>query len=551
MKRALSLFLAFLLLIPLAALSEEEDEEDWDDWGDDWEDYDLSGIYEVRDDTLILFESVEALGMAAELEWDSELRDYVEIDPKFEDGPVFDRWLDDLEEFHRVSFPSTLRYLGEEAFVSYDFTELTLPGTLEVIERGAFVYCGFDVLRIEATLSAAEILGGLYDCDVAAYEVPEDHPLYKSVDGVLFTKDGKTLLAYPNARKDTHYDVPAGVERIERAAIGNAYLKTISLPIGLKSVGDYAFGGCTRLQAIALPLTVTEIGEDVFYECVSLELVSLPEGLEAGRHENWAKYYEDDAIYRGDNGDTLGGAKSVGSINAPGRLFRRTPIKETESSHMQTRVWIYETPDAVNSRKTYENGKVVYMGRYEKGRVALYEPLDGAPYNTSAGSIVGWADIADVEYLPTATLFAYAEVKPRSTMPVWWNHLPGSDKWVPWETVIPTEGRTYHAALFGPYVRFGETKSWAVFACAIQDADLTRIPDGTDSVYGIVYNTDFMRDISLLDRPGGTEVKKLMGGTQVQVLVEEGEWVQVTDGRDTGWVGQGFVKIVPEKPEEE
>ena len=77
------------------------------------------------------------------------------------------------------------------SFISYHFPEFTLPEQLEAIELDAFLYCSFDVLRIETTLPAEEILAGISDAWVAAYEVPEDHPLYSAVDGVLFSKDGK------------------------------------------------------------------------------------------------------------------------------------------------------------------------------------------------------------------------------------------------------------------------------------------------------------------------------------------------------------------------
>lgn len=309
MNRLLALLLALLLLLPIGAWGEEEDDwEDWDDWDwrAEWEENGYFDFCDVRDDTLIIFEGITAMGYARDSYWDEELEMDVEIEPRFENGPSFARDMDG-GDFHRVSLPSTLRYFGMEAFCFYDFEEFTLPDQLEVLEKGAFYRCSFDMLRVETTLPATDILDCLYDCLVAAYEVPEDHPRYKSVDGVLFSKDGKTLLAYPNDRKAEHYDVPAGVERIGNGAFGSEYLKTISLPIGLKSVGDYAFSGCTRLQSIALPLTVKEIGKGIFNECVSLELVSLPEGMEAVRDENyyWAEYYPDDAIFRGDNGDTL------------------------------------------------------------------------------------------------------------------------------------------------------------------------------------------------------------------------------------------------------
>lgn len=546
MKRLLLALLA-LFMLSSAALCEEMEEEAYD-WREDWEEAGYLELCDVREDTLIVFEGVEALGEARTSYWDDELEEDVEIAPRFESGLRFEYMMG--PDFHQVSLPSTLRYLGMEAFYCYQFSSFTLPAQLEGLESDAFVYCGFDVLRIESVLPAEEILDSLYDCSVTAYDVPADHPLYKTVDGVLFTKDGKTLLSYPNARRDTHYDVPAGVERIEGGAFGNESLQTVSLPIGLKSIGDFGFSGCTRLQSIALPLTVREIGVDVFYRCVSLELVSLPEGLDADKDTDgdWAAYYEDDALYRGDNGDTLGGSRSEGRINAPGRL-RRSLEKKEKNSYMKDHVEIYDSADAPSSRRYYRNGKTVYMGGYQNGRVALYEPLGGIVSRSDGyGSVIGWADIADVRYLNPEALFAYAQVNPKSRMRVWWNHLPDYASWTPWETIIPEDG-TYEAALFGAYVRFYDTASRAVFACAIQDAELTRKGDGTDNRYGIVYNEEFMKDIPLLEAADGETVKLMPGGTQVQILEETDCWYRVSDGQDTGWVQKDQVKIIPEEQE--
>ena len=305
MKRILLLLLALVLLCP-AALGEEEAPPY--DWRADWEEMGYDQYADVQDDTLIVFEGVTALGEAKKYRWDSELGTDVKIEPKFENGPRFlDLMFDASCPPHQVSLPSTLRYLGIESFCLLDFTSFTLPEQLEVLESNAFVYCNFNVLRIESTLPAQELLNSFYDCMVVTYEVPEDHPLYQAIDGVLFSKDGKTLLAYPNGRQDEHYDVPAGVEHIWPYAFGTDYLKTISLPIGLKTIADAAFAGCGRLQSIAVPLTVTEIGKDAFWCCVSLELVSLPDGLTINKDINskYVQYYTDDFLYRGDNGDTL------------------------------------------------------------------------------------------------------------------------------------------------------------------------------------------------------------------------------------------------------
>ena len=304
MKRIFLLLLALVLLGP-AALGEEAPPYDW---RTDWEESGYDQYADVQDDTLIVFEGVTALGEARKYRWDSELGTDVKIEPKFENGPRFlDLMFDASCPPHQVSLPSTLRYLGIESFCLFDFTSFTLPEQLEVLESDAFVYCHFDVFRIESTLPAQDILYSFYDCTIDAYEVPEDHPLYQAIDGVLFSKDGKTLLAYPGGRMDEHYDVPAGVEHIWPYAFGTDYLKTISLPIGLKTIGSGAFATCGRLQSIAVPLTVTEIGDYAFWRCVSLELVSLPDGLTINKDNKskYVQYYTDDFLYRGDNGDTL------------------------------------------------------------------------------------------------------------------------------------------------------------------------------------------------------------------------------------------------------
>ena len=306
MKRILLLLLALVLLCP-AALGEEDADPPYD-WRADWEAWGYDQYAEVQDDTLIIFEGVTALSQASHSTWDPLSREFVKTKPKFlENGPRFEDMMFGDHPPHQVSLPSTLRYLGVESFCLLDFTSFTLPEQLEVLENRAFVYCYFNVLRIESTLPAQDVLGSFNDCIIDAYEVPEDHPLYQAIDGVLFSKDGKTLLAYPNGRTDEHYDVPAGVEHIVRNAFGTNYLKTISLPIGLKTIADAAFAGCGRLQSIAVPLTVTEIGKDAFWCCVSLELVSLPDGLTINKDINsrYVQYYTDDFLYRGDNGDTL------------------------------------------------------------------------------------------------------------------------------------------------------------------------------------------------------------------------------------------------------
>ena len=135
----------------------------------------------------------------------------------------------------------------------------------------------------------------------------EGNPVYSSRDGVLFSADGTVLLWYPDGKKDLHYDVPAGVREIADWAfvsddMANP-LQSVSLPMGLKKIGEYAFSGCGRLHSLTIPLTVTELSESAFDYCVSLERLSLPPGLEVQMNGRWAEY-GDFTWFNGDNGTT-------------------------------------------------------------------------------------------------------------------------------------------------------------------------------------------------------------------------------------------------------
>ena len=93
--------------------------------------------------------------------------------------------------------------------------------------------CEIGTLVLPSTLTGG-YLNAFYDSTIVRYEVAEGNTALQAIDGVLFSEDGKTLLAYPNAAEATHYTVPAGVIRIaERAFANNIYLQSVSLPMGL------------------------------------------------------------------------------------------------------------------------------------------------------------------------------------------------------------------------------------------------------------------------------------------------------------------------------
>lgn len=56
-------------------------------------------------------------------------------------------------------------------------------------------------------------------------------------------------------------------------------VQSVTLPEGLKTIGDYAFSSCTSLKSIELPSTVTKIGEFAFQGCSELASITLSKSL--------------------------------------------------------------------------------------------------------------------------------------------------------------------------------------------------------------------------------------------------------------------------------
>ena len=99
-------------------------------------------------------------------------------------------------------------------------------------------------------------------------QVSPNHPVFATIDGVLFNKTEKKLVCYPYGFTATEYQVPKGIRSIgDDAFFGCSSLTAITLPEGITSIGDFAFCSCSSLAAITLPESLESIGTDAFDDC--------------------------------------------------------------------------------------------------------------------------------------------------------------------------------------------------------------------------------------------------------------------------------------------
>ena len=162
--------------------------------------------------------------------------------------------------------------------------KLVIPDTynflpVKYIEEKAFVHCGITNVFIPKTIvSIGEM--AFYGCvSVKEYVVDPNNTFFKSSDGVLFSKDGTTLVYYPGGRKEA-CTIPEGVTSIGSNSFWSASITSLTIPNTVEKIGESAFFYCVYMQGdLIIPDSVTEINSWAFEGCSKITSLTIGKGL--------------------------------------------------------------------------------------------------------------------------------------------------------------------------------------------------------------------------------------------------------------------------------
>jgi hypothetical protein len=225
------------------------------------------------------------------------------------DGVLFDKAIQTVIAYPAgryettYAIPSSVTSIGNSAFFgSYNLTSISIPSSVSSIEYAAFGQC-ISLISITIPYSVTSIAEGAFSgTSLASIAVDEMNPAYTNIEGVLFDKDIRTLIQYPNGKQAGTYAFPPSVIDIGDWAFAySSSLSSMTIPSSIRSIGigafsncdgltditipplevigTYMFAGCSSLVSINIPASVRVIGYQAFEGCSSLTSITIPSSV--------------------------------------------------------------------------------------------------------------------------------------------------------------------------------------------------------------------------------------------------------------------------------
>ncbi len=207
------------------------------------------------------------------------------------DGVLFTKGLTTLIAFPHdkatqdstYTIPAGVEIIGESAFQFCEITEIAIPNTVTTIEGYALNTTSLVSLNIPSSVSTIGEFALSSITTLMSIIVDSGNSSFMTVDGVLYTASGDTLILCPVAKTGS-LTALATVKTIASGAFRRSSLTDVILPEGLTAIEGWSFSDANA-SVVNLPATLTHIGNYAFSNCSNLTEITLYDSVTTIEYE--------------------------------------------------------------------------------------------------------------------------------------------------------------------------------------------------------------------------------------------------------------------------
>lgn len=175
-----------------------------------------------------------------------------------------------------VKIPATIDNIPVTKLIAMDddFDSFKHVSTLVISKNIKYIgtYANDNTLGTRMLLNATGLVN---------INVDEENSYFASKDGILYSKDMKTLLKYPSSKGfGTNLftvEIEENVEKIYNYAFyRNSIITRLICNDKLITIGDFAFSKCTQLNEVLFKNQLESLGFRTFEDCDKLSSISIP-----------------------------------------------------------------------------------------------------------------------------------------------------------------------------------------------------------------------------------------------------------------------------------
>ena len=139
----------------------------------------------------------------------------------------------------------------------------------------------FDNFKISKNLLPFDANDKYLICSFNSFDVSEENNYFKSINGILFSKNEKVLFAYPHGINNYSYEIPNTVEEISHDAFFRCEsLRKVIIGKNVKRICSGSFAACKNIESMIIEAPITKLEWNTLGDCEKLSFLQLSDTIE-------------------------------------------------------------------------------------------------------------------------------------------------------------------------------------------------------------------------------------------------------------------------------